>query len=86
MLADVRPQLTSPGVVYLDGTTEIFTVISGSGRELRGARPHEYAKHGRVSGLMELAFLLKAYCDPPPEGRDVVARKLTRAVSKFSVN
>lgn|GEM_PF-5337738 len=84
MLTNVTPELTHPGVVYLEGTMEIFTAMNGSGRELRGARPHEYAKNGRVSALIELAFLLKAYCDPPPEGRDVVARKLMEAVKDFS--
>jgi len=86
MLTTVKPEAVRRGVVSIDGTSEIFTAVEGGNRELHGAAPNEYPKNGRVSDLISLAFLLQAYCDPPPEGRDVVAAKLTQAVRKFPVN
>jgi hypothetical protein len=101
MLADVRPEKTSPGsmrsarkvgnmdlreverVFYLDGTSEIFTAVDPKGRELRGQRPNDYQKGGHVSALIRIGFLLVGYCDPPRQGRDVVASDLTRELNKF---
>jgi hypothetical protein len=86
MLLGTRPEAVSPGVVYLHGTTELFTAVDADNRELRGQRPHEYPAHGRVAALIKLGFLLEAYCDPPKEGRDVVGRAIERAVSNFTLN
>lgn len=85
MLTNVGPETVRHGQVYIDGTAEIFTAVEGN-RELHGSAPNKYPKNGRVSDLISVAFLLQAYCDPPPEGRDVVAAKLTQAVRKFPVN
>lgn len=84
MLADVTPESIPHGVVYLDGTTEIFTAVKANKKgELEGRAPYDYPKNGKVSALISLAFSLQAYCDPPPEGRDAVSAELLRAVKEF---
>ena len=68
MLTNVKPETVRRGILYIDGTMEIFTASDGGNRELHGAAANEYPKKGRVSDLISLAFLLQAYCDLPPQG------------------
>ena len=57
MLTNVKPETVRRGILYIDGTMEIFTASDGGNRELHGAAANEYPKKGRVSDLISLAFL-----------------------------